>query len=494
MIVAAVGWHRLSDARGSGANLPVAVGFGWILVLMKQRSARAPWLDDESFTAVAIAKAVRTGRCAPGDAVRVSLDAIGRLDPEIGAFAAVRYHRALAEADALSARTDLADLPLAGVPISIKDNIEVEGEVMHAGSRACAPLPAATDHPVVSRLRDAGAIVVGQTTVCELSAWPFTDSPGHITRNPWNPDRSAGGSSGGAAASVAAGMVPVAQGNDGLGSVRVPAACCGLFGIKPGRGVVPAEIGLDSWSGMAENGVLATSVADGALVLSVMANDPDLARVRRVKRRRIGLSTESVSPLVRVDQQWARAARTAATLLADVGHDVRPVAVPYPKVPVAAVSRWLANAANDLAELDRKLVQKRNRWHAALGRGVQRVGLVRQSDVDALERAMRALFADIDVLITPTLANPPSAAVSWSERSWIANVVAGVGYAPFAGTWNLLGWPGASVPVGIHTLSLTPVGAQLIDKPGTERDILAIARQIESRRPWRPRAPRPIAH
>ncbi|WP_245672993.1 amidase [Aldersonia kunmingensis] len=457
---------------------------------MKQRSARAPWLDDESFTAVAIANAVRTGRCAPGDPVRASLDAIGRLDPEIGAFACVRYHRALAEADALSSRPDLGDLPLAGVPIAIKDNIEVEGEVMQAGTRAGAPPIEESDHPVVARLRAAGAVVVGQTTMCELAAWPFTDSPGHVTRNPWNLERTAGGSSGGAAAAVAAGMVPVAHGNDGFGSVRVPAACCGLFGIKPGRGVVPSQIGLDSWSGQAENGVLSTSVADAALVLAVMADEPDLSRVRRAKPLRIGLSTASVSPLVRVDQEWARAARTAATVLGDVGHDVRTVDVPYPKVPVAAVSRWLANAAKDIAELDRKLVQPRNRWHAALGRAVQRAGLVRKSDVDDIEQAMFALFADIDLLITPTLAKPPSAAAAWSERSWFSNVVAGIGYAPLAGTWNLLGWPGASVPVGMHTVSRTPVAAQIIAKPGRERDILAIARQIESRRPWRSRAPR----
>ncbi|MCX5043217.1 amidase family protein [Aldersonia sp. NBC_00410] len=457
---------------------------------MQQRSERASWWDvDDTFTATGIALAVRSGRCAPGATVRSALDTIGRADPAIGAFACVRYERAVAEADALASRADLAELPLAGVPIAIKDIIDVAGEVMHAGSRAAASPPAAADHPVVARLRAAGAIVVGQTTVCELDAWPFTDSPGHVTRNPWNPDRTPGGSSGGSAAAVAAGMVPIAHGSDGLGSVRVPAACCGLFGLKPGRGVVPAQIGRDSWSGMAENGVLATTVADGALMLSVMAGDPRLARIRRPGNLRIGVSTASLSPLVRVDPQWARAARTAGAVLGAVGHRVIPVDVPYPKLPVAVCSRWLANSAIDIEGFERSLVQRRNRRHAALGRLVNRLGLVRKSDLDEIEEAMRGLFDGIDLLVTPTLARPPAAAVTWSELSWRANVTASVRYSPLAAIWNLLGWPGASVPVGIHTESRTPVAAQLIGPPGSEADILAIARQVESRHPWVRRPP-----
>jgi amidase len=151
------------------------------------------------------------------------------------------------EAEAIDARADRAELRLAGVPVAIKDNRRVAGEPMRVGSAALPDVPQDKDHPVVARLRAAGAVVVGQTNLPELAIYPCTDSAFGIARNPWDRRRTPGGSSGGAAAAVASAMVPVAQGNDGLGSVRIPAAACGLFGIKPGFGVVPAQIGADSW-------------------------------------------------------------------------------------------------------------------------------------------------------------------------------------------------------------------------------------------------------
>ena len=150
--------------------------------------------------------------------------------------------------------------PLSGVPIAIKDNIPVAGEPMRTGSAATSVVPRLMDHPVVQRVRAAGAIPVGLTRVPEMCVWGTTDSAFGITRNPWSPGRTPGGSSGGSAVAVAAGMVPVAHGADGMGSIRIPAACVGIVGLKPGTGVVPAELGVNDWYGMSENGVFATTV------------------------------------------------------------------------------------------------------------------------------------------------------------------------------------------------------------------------------------------
>lgn len=198
-------------------------------------------------TATDIAEAVRSGARTASAVTEDALDRIAQRDSTIGAFQVVRAERVLAEADAVDARTDRHTLPLAGVPIAIKDNVPVRGEPMRDGSRGSHRGPQPADHEVVTRLRAAGAVVVGITRVPELCVFGATDSAFGRTRNPWDPSRTPGGSSGGSAAAVAAGMVPLAHGNDGMGSIRIPAACCGLVGLKPGLGVVPAELGESSW-------------------------------------------------------------------------------------------------------------------------------------------------------------------------------------------------------------------------------------------------------
>jgi len=185
-------------------------------------------------TATEIAAAVRAGEATAGQVVACHLDRIAKLNGELGAFIRVRAAEAASEAEAVGMRADLAELPLAGVPVAVKDAVPVAGEPMRTGSAALPDAPQGEDHPLVARLRAAGAVVIGLTNLPELAIYPFTDSAFGITRNPWDRRRTAGGSSGGSAAAVAAALVPVAHGTDGLGSVRIPAAACGLFGIKPG--------------------------------------------------------------------------------------------------------------------------------------------------------------------------------------------------------------------------------------------------------------------
>ena len=194
-------------------------------------------------TATQTARDVRAGNLTARAAAEQALERIARVDDRVGAYQVVRSEKALAEADAVDARTDRFQLPLAGVPVAVKDNVAVAGEPMRIGSAGTDPRPQDKDHEVVRRLRGAGAVVVGITRVPELCVYGTTDSMYGITHNPWDLDRSPGGSSGGSAAAVASGTVPVAHGNDGMGSIRIPSACCGLVGIKPGLGVVPADLG-----------------------------------------------------------------------------------------------------------------------------------------------------------------------------------------------------------------------------------------------------------
>ena len=222
-------------------------------------------------TAKQISRAVRRGDVSATQVVADTLEQIAISDPSLDAFRVIRGGEAITEAEKVDDQEDLANLPLAGVPVAVKENTAVAGLPTWNGSAAARHPVAEVDHEVVRRLRGAGAIVVGVTRMPEMGLWGVTDDQEAATRNPWDRDRTPGGSSGGSAAAVAAGLVPIAQGNDGLGSIRIPAACCGLVGLKPGRGVIPAELGTNDWFGFAENGVLTTTVADAALGFSVLA-------------------------------------------------------------------------------------------------------------------------------------------------------------------------------------------------------------------------------
>jgi amidase len=441
-------------------------------------------------TAAEIAAAVRDGALTARTATEQALERIEQRDGPIGAFQEVRVFTSLREADAVDAGADRSTLPLAGVPIAVKDNVPVAGEPMRTGSSGSDPTPQQSDHEVVRRLRTAGAVVVGLTRVPELCAFGATDSNFGITRNPWDLARTPGGSSGGSAAAVAAGMVPAAHANDGMGSIRIPSACCGLVGIKPGLGVVPAAIGNGSWFDMAENGPLATTVRDAALLLSVMAGRPELANIGAAGTVRIATSTKAPIPGVPVDKHWAAAVRETAVLLRGAGHTVREDDPPYGQLTgLSETVRWMAGTELDARLLaDRDQLAPAPRRHAALGRLALRAGLPRPAGRTRWQRKCAQFFAGHDVLVTPTLAQPPVRSVSWAARGWLANVWSDVRYAPFCAAWNLAGWPAMAVPAGLHPSGL-PLSVQLVARPGGEALLLAIAAQLEQLRPWPRTAP-----
>lgn len=436
-------------------------------------------------TAAQIAAAVRSGQLTARRAVEDALDRIEAADGPIGAYQEVRVFAALREADAIDARADRDSLPLAGVPVAIKDNVPVEGEPMRIGSAATDPRPQTHDHEVVRRLRAAGAVVVGLTRVPELCVFGTTDGPSGITRNPWDLRRTPGGSSGGSAAAVAAGTVPIALGNDGMGSIRIPASCCGLVGIKPGLGVVPAELGNGSWFDMSENGPLATTVEDAALMLSVLADRPALATVTEPPALRIAVSTQVPMPLTPLDRHWAAATRETADLLRSAGHAVSSADPPYGvALAPAEMVRWFAGTELDTRLLpDRDALQARTRRHAAAGRATLALKLPRERGRRRWQQRAERFFSDYDVLVTPGLAQPPILAKAWAQRGWLANLLGNARYAPFAAPWNLAGWPAMAVPAGLSPAGL-PLAVQLVARPGHEAQLLALAAQLEHLRPW----------
>ncbi|MFC9930655.1 amidase [Streptomyces sp. NPDC127190] len=438
-------------------------------------------------SAIEIADAVRGKRVTPREVVAEHLARIERLDGRIEAFRKVRGAAALAEADEVAARSDLAELPLAGVPVAVKDNLAVRGEACRNGSAATADTPAAEDHVTVARLRAAGAVVVGLTNVPELCVFGTTEGVYGTTRNPWDPSRTAGGSSGGSAAAVAAGLVPLALGNDGMGSLRIPAANCGLVTLKPGHGVLPAGIGNGDWFGMSENGPLATTVADLRLMLGVLGGT-DVPAADEPARLTIAVGLRSPLAGVRVSRPYTTAVRQAAGLLARAGHRVRRAEPPYPlSLGVTSLQHWTAGTAVDAAALDPARLAPRTRVHAAVGRRFVRT--VRTGDGrERLRNRLLPFLTEHDVLLTPALARRSPQAGPWHQHGWLRNVLANTAYSPFTPPWNLTGWPAMSVPFGTLP-SGAPCAVQLVGRPGTEATLLAVAEELERLHPWRRTAP-----
>jgi len=442
-----------------------------------------------SATATEIAAVVRAGTVRPVDVLSAQLERIAAIDSQVGAFQLLRADDALREAEALESRADLGELPLAGVPVAIKDVLAVRGTPTRVGSVATSDAAADHDHEIVRRLRGAGAIVVGKTRVPELCIWAWTDSAYGVTRSPWDLTRTAGGSSGGSAAAVAAGMVPIAHGSDGGGSIRIPAACCGLFGIKPGEGVVPgSETGSD-WFGLSAHGPLATTVDDAATTLAVMANRRDLLVPMAVEAPlRVAVSTRVPFGKGTADSEYVAAVTRTAEVLTSLGHDVREVDPPYDRnLSMTAGARAIAGIAEAGDGLPRRKLEPRSRPYLRIGNVIRRGGWLRDEGRRRWQQATAAFFTDVDILVTPTLARLPVAAEDWWTRSFRRNVAAAT-FAPFTQPWNVAGYPAAAVPAGVHSAGL-PLSVQLVAPTGGEPLLLAVARQLETAAPWPRHAP-----
>lgn len=317
------------------------------------------------------------GELTAPELLEIYLERIARLDNQLRCYRVVLSDTARYEAAAAQDRLDAGErLPLLGVPIAIKDDVDVAGEVTTYGSGGHNPAVTA-DAEVVRRLRAAGAVVIGKTNVPELMMFPYTESLTFgATRNPWNLGRTPGGSSGGSAAAVAAGLAPLALGSDGGGSIRIPASWCGVFGLKPQRDRVSLEPHDDAWYGLSVNGPLARSVLDAALFLDATSTLPGpegefaAAAVRDPGRLRIALSTKVPTLPVRVGQEELAAVQQAGALLRELGHEVvvRDPEYPRPAIYANFLPRYLRGICDDAdAQAHPERLEARTRNLARLG-------------------------------------------------------------------------------------------------------------------------------
>jgi amidase len=464
--------------------------------------------SDLSFAGIARhAELIAAGECSSRELVELYLERIAHAQPRLNAFRVVFAQRALLEADQADARRAAGEeRPLGGVPVAVKDDIDVAGEVTAYGTNA-QEAPAAADAEVVRRLRAAGAVIIGKTNVPELTQWPFTETATYgATRNPWDLQRAPGGSSGGSAAAVAAGLVGAALGSDGAGSIRIPAAWCGLFGLKPQRGRVSLAPRRRAWHGLSVNGVLTRTVADTALFLDVAAGATDVdddrapapevpfSRAAATSPDRLRIAYSSRVPpgvIPRLDAGAERALLETVDLLRSLGHDLVERDPDYGPLAIGEVLvrylRGISDDARALAHPER--LERRSRAMARLGSLIPPALLERSLAGEAeFARRVGALFEDHDVLLTPATATPPPRIGQLEGRGavWTLNAVAGM--VPFNGVWNVTGQPAASVPAG-HGPDGLPRAVQIVAPANAEGTLLALAAQIEAERPWAQRRP-----
>ncbi|MFI5286345.1 MAG: amidase [Candidatus Dormibacteria bacterium] len=443
--------------------------------------------DDDSLTrlpAAEMARLVRSRTLDPVELLEASLRRIDALEPRLHAFVAVLERSALDQAERLRDRSDLDRLPLAGVPVAVKDNIEIAGEPTTHGSRATSQAPAAEDSTIVRRLREAGAVIVGRTVMPELAIWPFTEPEAFMApRNPWNLDRTPGGSSGGSAVAVAARMAALAVGSDGGGSIRVPAACCGIVGVKPAPGLVPLPGGkTEHWHGLTAFGPLARNVTDAALLLDVLS-DSHIHRdpVAAPGGLRIAVSTRHPVFGVRPSREIREALSSTATALAAAGHTVASADPRYPMMPTQFTSRWLAGIAQDATKVDMARVEPRTA--AMIKRGYQADRKFRAASESSFAKYIQRWLRGCDVLISPVLSSPPVPIGKWSGRGWTSTML-GVGRWTYTSMWNVAGVAAVAIPAGLTGDGL-PLGVQLIGPAGSESLLLSVAAQLEQANPWR---------
>lgn len=456
---------------------------------------------DLAFTGAAEqARLLSAGAITASALLQTYLQRIAELDPRLRCYRTVLAETARTQAAAAQRRLDAGERgPLLGVPIAIKDDVDIAGVTTTYGTSAHGPV-ATADAEVVRRLRTAGAVIIGKTAVPEAMMFPFTESLTFgATANPWDVGRTPGGSSGGSAAAVAAGLAPLALGSDGGGSIRIPAIWCGLFGLKPQRDRIPAAPHPDGWCGLSVKGPLTRSVTDAALFLDVTADGPApdggfvAAAARDPGRLRIAVSTRAPASLpVRLGATQRRAVDEASALLRELGHQVVVRDPDYPADVIARdyLPRYFRGIRDDVRTLPYpQRLEARTRAMARIGAlfSDRRIAAVRAREA-AVRARVGAVFDDVDVVVTPGNATAPPRLGAYQRRGAIATLLAAGARVPYQQIWNLTGQPAAAVPWGLDGAGL-PVAIQLVGRPYDEATLLALAAQIERARPWAHRRP-----
>jgi amidase len=447
--------------------------------------------------AVEQARLIRSGEITSVELIELYLERIARVDPTLNAYVTVRAEEAVA--DARDADESAGAAPFRGVPIAVKDLTATAGIRTTYSCRAFADHVPDFDTAVVRRLREAGFVILGKTNTPEFGTVAFTESElNGATRNPWSPELTPGGSSGGAAAALAAGLTPVAHGSDGGGSIRIPASCCGVFGLKPSRGRV-SSAPFPSLEGLSTAGPLSHTVADAAALLDVLAGyepgDPwwappperTFAEHAREDPGRLRIAVTTTPPIdTPVDQECAAAAHRAGELLSDLGHEVFEGTPPWsaPDLFDAFIEVWQVGPALYPVD-DPSLLTPLNRELAASARASSAASYARAvARLHTLARRIVSFWNDADVVVTPTLALPP-VPIGWQEHvtGAVEQLLRNTEFTPFTAVANLTGLPAMSVPLH-RSVSGVPIGVQAIGPPAGDALLLGLASQLEAARPW----------
>ncbi|MDB9539593.1 amidase [Anabaenopsis arnoldii] len=453
--------------------------------------------NDLAFTpALELAKLIRGRELSPLELVELYLNRIEQFNPQLGSYFTVTAEQAIADAQAKTEiLTTTSELPpFFGVPISIKDLNAVAGVPCTYGSPALLQNIPHYDDGVVTRIKQAGFIILGKTATSELGSFPYTEPTGFPpARNPWNLEYTPGGSSGGAAAAVAAGLCAIAQGSDGGGSIRGPAACCGLVGIKPSRGrVTHAPVG-SPVAGLGTNGPIARTVADAAALLDVMSGyvtgdpywlpDPQTsflaATTEKLGNLRIAFST-SIHPLGLADANCQQGVMQTVELLAQLGHTIEEKSLDLSGLVEPFQTVWQGAVA--ASGIPPEALQPVNRFLFS------RIGSVGEylravSQMQILARQIVAFFDTVDVLVLPVYLRSPIRVGEWADltpEETFQKIIHWVAPCPAA---NATGQPAIAIPVGFDANGL-PMSVQLVGKPAAESTLITLAAQLEAANPW----------
>ena len=461
--------------------------------------------------ATELATLIHTSQISSAELVGAALDRIEALQPSINAFTHIDAEGALATAESISADDPR---PFSGVPIAVKDTAPVAGMPYTMGSEIFGDFVPGHDMFLVRRLREAGFVIVGKTSMSEFGILPVSE-PRRFgpVRNPWDTARTPGGSSGGAGAAVAGGMLPLAHGADGGGSIRIPASCCGLVGLKPSRGRISRgpDLGDDF---LVQDGVLTRTVADTAALLDVLAgyevgdatwapppSEPfATAAEREPGRLRIGYTSKAAidAPL---DGACEQAVRDAAELLTDLGHEVEEVAAPWgdddllhaftavfgTPITMGIYFGGMVTGREPSPELVEPLSW--TMWEGIQDRGSLDYLLAR-TQLTAISRGIIALWESYDVILTPGLAERPvpiGEIDACSDHPW-EDFQRSARFTPYTAIFNVTGQPAISVPL-FHGDDGLPLSIQLAGRPADEATLLSLSAQLEAARPWADRRP-----
>jgi amidase len=439
-------------------------------------------MGDLGLSALDLAARIRRRELSSEEAVRTALRSIEALDPELSAFTQVMERRALWEARARDRSP--SDAPFHGVPIGIKDLNLVRGTFTRFGSRAYRWLLSPVDDRVARAVKRAGFVIVGKLATSEFGTVPVTEPEIHApTRNPWDRTRTSGGSSGGSGSAVAAGILPLAHGSDGGGSIRIPAAFCHLYGFKASRGLVPLAGGerVDRL-GLAVEGGLCHTVDDAAAFVEVLAGKT-LPACPRPARLKIRFTTESVlSPTL---PAFAEATVRVARLLQEMGHEVEP-GERLDGTLEDFLPLWTRLSA-DLPIWREAMAQPVTRWLRELGRPHTYEAV--QQRHQELQARVAAWWGEADLWLTPTIGRPPPEVGAFRGLSAPEAFQAMAPLGQFTALFNVSGQPAASIPAGL-TEEGWPIGVQLVGRLGHDALVLDLSRELERAMPWTSRRPR----